>query len=96
MADHDPKVTPLQVISAYDQIVRANQTPRWDTIKEVGRCADGIYGGWGEVIDTAEEMGYLPCPGCRGNENDQVLDVLHAFYVALQDSYRFEVRNRQG
>lgn len=49
-----------KVIDRYEQQVRANWTIDHDTIKAVATCDQGLYGAWGEVLDTSVEVGYEP------------------------------------
>lgn len=70
-------------IDAYDAIVRANTTPDYDALAAVATCDEGVYGAWGEVIDTAEERGYPVA-------DDAALDVLEVEYDRLRAQYRTE------
>lgn len=42
-------------IMLYEESIRKNMSPEWDTIKLVAECKDGIYGAFGELLDTATD-----------------------------------------
>jgi predicted molibdopterin-dependent oxidoreductase YjgC len=72
-----------RVIARYDEIVRANQSPEWNTVVAVATCDEGLYGAFGEVLDVATEMG---CPN-----DDAFVDELEAAFSAYQARLRDEI-----
>lgn len=75
------------VIATYDQQVRANQTPAWDTIKLVSIDDDGIYGAWGEVVDLAAMRGL-------DLDSNETVDALQDAFEKYQAKLRAEVEAR--
>lgn len=76
----------LKIITRYDEIVRGNMSDDLDTIAAVASCKDGIFGAWGEVLDTANDLGYADSTGL-----DAAMEVaLHDLFVAYQEALRTE------
>jgi hypothetical protein len=78
-----------KVIARYEQIVRANNSPEWDTIVAVAECQDGIMGAYGEVLDVSGEMGYGHL-----HMDDHYTGALDEALLDLQDKLRAEVAAR--
>lgn len=71
-----------QVLAAYEQRVRANMSPEWDTIAAVARCQDGVYGAWGEIMDTAHDLD-IDWDTLTGPEYDAIHDAFTALQARL-------------
>ncbi len=67
-----------EVFITYDAIMRNN-----DAVDAVANCDDGLYGAFGELIDTASER-----LGRRltDEEHDMVEHAFHGYQVALRGS----------
>lgn len=75
MSDQKAPPTVEAILAAYDTEVRRNTTPEWDALRAVATCDEGYQGAFGEVLDTAEELGY-PTP------------IDDAFYDLLEEAFR--------
>lgn len=77
------------IIAEYDRVVRANASEEWDTIKGVAEDRSGLYGVWGEVLDTADALGLdLEAAG------PGVEEALQAATAAYQAILTIEVETR--
>lgn len=47
-----------EVMAKYREIVDGNKSDTWDTHRAVAFDTDGLWGVWGEVIETAAQLGY--------------------------------------
>lgn len=75
----------LRILDEYDRLVRANRSDDHDTLAAVATCRDGLYGAWGEVLDTARDLGLA----------DERIEALHgrllSAFVAYQNRLAAEV-----
>ena len=90
----DPQRCARAVMVAYEQIVRANNSPEWDTIKAVADCDLGLWGALGETWDMANDLGIdLDVDKGEGHP-DGIGDDGQALRDALQDLLEDELQPR--
>lgn len=78
------------VLAEYDRIVRLN-----DALLAVATDEDGLYGAWGEVIDTAAEYTRAPLPWASADQTEEQRVLFDALHAAWQ-RYRTAIRSELG
>lgn len=84
--------TTYGVIAAYDEKIRVNFSVQWDTIAAVG--FDDTGEAWGEVVDTAAEIGYFTADEIENGGSDSLTSALASHFARYQDRLRAEVAAR--